>query len=93
VVVEPGRRSLNTAARVRELAADIGIDRVYAVGNKVRGESDWSFMQANSSVPVLGYLSANPELTEADLRGEGVFDVAPRAVEEARAIVAKLEAL
>ncbi len=74
-------------------AKDIGIDQVYVVGNRVRGESDWTFIQAESPVPVLGYLSANPELTEADMRGEGVFDVAPRAVEEVRAIVAKLEAL
>jgi CO dehydrogenase maturation factor len=93
VVVEPGRRSLATAERIRELAADIGINRVYVVGNKVRGESDGSFIQSGSPVPVLGYLSANPELTEADLQGEGVFDAAPRAVEEARAIAAALEAL
>ncbi|MEE8391103.1 MAG: ArsA-related P-loop ATPase [Anaerolineae bacterium] len=93
IVVEPGRRSLATAARVRQLAGDIGIERVYVVGNKVRGESDWAFIQAESPVPTLGYISANPELTEADMRGEGVFDVAPRAVEEVRAIVAKLEAL
>ena len=93
VVVEPGRRSLQTAARVEQLAGDIGINRVYAVGNKVRGESDWDFIQANSLVPALGYLSANPELTEADMQGQGVFDAAPRAVEEVRAIVAALEAL
>jgi CO dehydrogenase maturation factor len=93
VVVEPGRRSLQTAARVEQLANDIGIGRVYAVGNKVRGESDWEFIQADSPVPTLGYLSANPELTEADMRGTGVFDAAPRAVEEVRAIVAALEAL
>ena len=92
-VVEPGRRSLNTAARVRQLAEDIGITQVYVVGNKVRSESDWAFMQAESSVPVLGYLSANPELTEADMRGEGVFDAAPKTVEEVRAIIAALEAL
>jgi len=93
VVVEPGRRSLGTAARVRELAADIGIDRVYAVGNKVRGESDWDFIRSELSVPALGYISANPELTEADMRGEGVFDAAPRAVEEVRAIARALEAM
>jgi len=92
-VVEPGRRSLSTAERVRQLAGDIGISRVYVVGNKVRSESDWAFIQAESPVPVLGYLSANPELTEADLRGEGVFDAAPQAVEEARKIAAALEAL
>jgi CO dehydrogenase maturation factor len=93
VVVEPGQRSLQTAARVEKLAGDIGIKRVYAVGNKVRAEDDWTFIQGNSPVPTLGYLSANPELTEADMRGLGVFDAAPRAVEEARKIVAALEAL
>ncbi len=93
VIVEPGRRSLATAERIRELAADIGINRVYAVGNKVRGESDWAFIQDGSPVPTLGYLSANPELTEADLHGKGIFDAAPKAVEEARAIAAALEAL
>jgi CO dehydrogenase maturation factor len=92
-VVEPGRRSLTTAARVRQLAEDIGIKQVYVVGNKVRGESDWAFIQEKSPVPALGYLSANPELTEADLRGDGVFDAAPKAVEEVRKIVAALEAL
>jgi CO dehydrogenase maturation factor len=92
-VVEPGRRSLQTAARVEELAGDIGITRVYAVGNKVRNETDWTFIQENSPVPTLGYLSANTELTEADMKGLGVFDAAPHAVAEARKIVAALEAL
>jgi CO dehydrogenase maturation factor len=92
-VVEPGRRSLNTAARVRQLAGDIGIKQVYVVGNKVRDESDWAFIQAESPVPSLGYLSANPELTEADMRGEGIFDAAPKTVGEVRTIIAALEAL
>jgi CO dehydrogenase maturation factor len=92
VVLEPGRRSLQTAARVREMAGDIGVTRVFAIGNKVRGESDLEFLKANSAVPVIGHLSANPELTEADMKGLGVFDAAPRTVEEARAIVAALEA-
>ncbi|HEY74168.1 MAG: carbon monoxide dehydrogenase [Chloroflexi bacterium] len=93
VILEPGRRSLDTARRVRQLAGDIGINQVYAVGNKVRGESDWAFLQAESPVPTLGYLSANPELTEADMRGEGIFDAAPQAAEEARKIMEALEAL
>ncbi|RLC61992.1 MAG: carbon monoxide dehydrogenase [Chloroflexi bacterium] len=92
-VVEPGRRSLATAERIQKLAEDIGIRQVYAVGNKVRSESDWAFMRAESPVPALGYLSSNPELMEADIRGEGVFDAAPRSVEEARRIAAALEAL
>lgn len=93
VVLEPGRRSLTTAERVRKLTEDIGIRKVYGVGNKVRGERDWDFLRENSPVPMLGYLSANPELTDADMRGEGIFDAAPKAVEEARAIVAALKSV
>lgn len=93
VVLEPGRRSLTTAARVRDLASDLGIDRVYAVGNKVRNQDDWAYIQAESPVPTLGFLSTNPELTEADMRGVGVYDAAPTAVAEAREIADRLEAL
>ncbi len=93
VVLEPGRRSLTTAERVRELAEDIGISHVYAVGNKVRGERDRAFLQDHSPVPMLGYLSVNYDLTDADMRGEGIFGAAPKAVEEVREIVSQLEAL
>ena len=93
VVIEPGRRSLTTAERVRKLTEDIGISNVYAVGNKVRGESDWAFLQANSPVPMLGYISTNHELTDADMSGEGIFDAAPQTVEEAHKITAALESL
>ena len=93
VVLEPGRRSLTTAERVRELAEDIGISHVYAVGNNVRGERDEVFLREQSPVPVLGCLSRNPELTDADMRGEGIYDAAPRSVQEARELVEALEAL
>ena len=93
VVVEPDQRNIGTAERVRQLAAEIGITRVYAVGNKVRHESDRAFIEAHSPVPVVGHLSANPELTEADLHGQGVFDAAPHTVAEARAIAEALERL
>jgi CO dehydrogenase maturation factor len=93
VVLEPGRRSLTTAQRVRQLAQDIGISHVYAVGNNVRGERDRVFLNEHSPVPILGFLSWNPELTDADMRGEGIYDAAPKSVQEARELVAALEAL
>ena len=40
VVVEPGRRSLQTARQVKELAGDLGIKRVYVVANKVTNDAD-----------------------------------------------------
>jgi len=93
VVLEPGRRSLTTAQRVRQLAQDIGITHVYAVGNKIRDEHDWEFLVEQTPVQALGYLSTNRELRDADMRGQGIYQVAPKTVEEARALVAALEAM
>jgi len=92
VVVEPGRRSLQTAESVRKLAADIGIHQCYVVGSKVRGEADRRFIAENlGDFEVLGYLSFNPEIVEADLSGVGVYDCAPTAVAEASAIKQRLD--
>jgi CO dehydrogenase maturation factor len=43
VVVEPGRRSVETAEHVRELAKDLGLTKVAVVGNKIRGPRMRSF--------------------------------------------------
>ena len=94
IVVEPGRRSLQTAGLIRGLAGDLGIPHLYLVGNKVRGEKDRDFISQNSQRwPVLGFLSADSQVIEADLRGEAVFDVAPRLVEEARGMAQELRSL
>ncbi len=87
VVVEPGRRSIEVARRIRELAGDLHLERLYAVGNKVRSETDRAFIAQASPLPVAGYLSASPAVIEADLKGISVYDAAPQMVEEARARV------
>ena len=43
VVVEPGRRSLETANTIGKLAQDIGLSNIAAVGNKIRTQSDKDF--------------------------------------------------
>jgi len=88
IVVEPGQRSLGTAQTIQRLAADIGVTHCYAVGNKVRGETDRDYIRTMlPGLPVIGFLSANPHAVEADMRGEAIFDAAPDLVEEARQIV------
>ncbi len=91
VVVEPGKRSIEVAERIRELAGDLGLKRLYVVGNKVRSDADRAFIAERSPLPVVGYLSASPAVIEADLRGIAVYEAAPQAVEEALAIVRRLE--
>ena len=94
VVVEPGQRSLRTAQTISRLAADIGIEEIYVVGNKVRSQADRDFI--TESLPafrVIGFLSESPLAIEADRRGVSVFDLDPQMVEEVRAIADGLSGL
>lgn len=92
IVVEPGRRSLGTAQTIQHLAADIGVTRCYAVGNKVRDESDRDYIRRNlPDLSVIGFLSEHPRAVEADMRGEAIFDAVPELVQEARQIAAAFD--
>lgn len=91
VVLEPGRRSVETAQAVRRMAGEIGIRRTLAVGNKVQSPEHHRFLEsALEGLPLLGCLSYDPDLTRADLEGRAVFDSAPKAAAEAREIYARL---
>jgi len=93
-VVEPGQRSLQTARTISRLAADIGIEEVYIVGNKVRSQADRDFItESLSGFRVIGFLSESPLAIEADRRGVSVFDLDPQMVEEAEAIADRLSGL
>ncbi|MEW5735355.1 MAG: AAA family ATPase [Thermodesulfobacteriota bacterium] len=80
VVVEPGRRSIETALHVKELAAQIRLTRLSVVGNKVRGEKDEAFLRENlPGFDILGFLPYDETLIEADLAGKSPFDTASPA--------------
>ena len=75
VVVEPTRRSLGTAAQIKKLANDIGLDNMWLVGNKVRNPDEVSFLEAESpGLPVLGTMPADLGVQEADRLGIAVYD-------------------
>lgn len=75
VVVEPTRRSLGTAAQIKKLANDIGLMRLYLVGNKVRNEEEMAFLESESpGIPLLGCLPADMKVQEADRLGIPVYD-------------------
>ena len=81
VVVEPGRRSIQTAHTIYGLAQDLGIQRVYAVGNRIVDASDEAFIAEQlPEFEILGFLPTDRRAIEADRRGEAVFDLAPELV-------------
>jgi CO dehydrogenase maturation factor len=91
VVVEPGRRSLQTAGAVRRLAADLGIHKVYIVANKIRNEHDQAFiLQHLPGDEVLGFMPFSEKAIAADMQGQAVFDADATLVAVAQQIRAKL---
>jgi CO dehydrogenase maturation factor len=75
VVVEPGARSIQAAKMIRDLAADIGLDKLAVVANKVRGPEDQKAIEAAlEGFSVLGFLPYDPALVEADLAGRLAYD-------------------
>lgn len=78
VVVEPTRRSLGTARQIRKLANDIGLQRLYLVGNKVRNDDEAKFLETESKdIPLIGFLPADLKVQEADRLGIPVYDHVP----------------
>jgi len=92
VVVEPTRRSLGTAAQIKKLAADIGLRRLWLVGNKVRSGDEADFVRAETpGLPVLGILPADLAVQEADRLGIAVYDYVPALRQAAEKIAQALE--
>ena len=87
VVVEPGRRSIETARRIKKLAEEIGLHNIAAVGSKVRSQSEREFL--TSSLPdfeFLGFIPYDQAIVDADLADRPLFEASPRVVDEVRNI-------
>ena len=92
VVVEPGKRSIQTAFQVKKLAGDLGIKTVYAVGNKVMNETHREFLKKElNGIPLLGFISYNDKLIELDLKGEAAFSNNEQLLSEVSKIITKLK--
>ncbi len=91
IVVEPGRRSIETAQTIDKLARDLGVDNLAVVGNKIHQEQDKEFIK--SSLPgmeVLGFISYDSAINEADLANRPLFTASPQTTREIRDIYTKL---
>ncbi len=91
VVAEPTRRSLGTAAQIKKLANDIGLTRLWLVGNKVRNEDELKFLKSETpGLPLLGYMPADLGVQEADRLGLPVYDHVPLLKDAVREIAEEL---
>jgi CO dehydrogenase maturation factor len=91
VVVEPGRRSIDTAAHIRKLAGEIGLKHIAVVGNKVRSDTDETFLKTHlNDFEFLGFLPYDEALIEADLNGISPFDVDSPSKAQVKSMISKL---
>jgi CO dehydrogenase maturation factor len=91
VVLEPGKRSLETAAKIRELAEDIRLLKLGAVGNKIRGPEDEAFLEKNvKGIPLLGFLPYRDSIIRADMDARPPFEGSEDLVELADQIIEKI---
>lgn len=98
VVVEPGRRSIETALRIKALAEDIGVNNVAVVGNKIRSESERTFI--TSSLPnfqFIGFIPFDQAIVDADLANHSILAASQLVVSEVtkifQALLANKEAV
>lgn len=91
IVLEPDLVGTETARRIRKLAGEIGLRRIYAVGNKVRGPEDAEFIKQHlDGIELLTLLPDSPAAREAARSGTPVQD--SELTLQARTILQTLQA-
>jgi len=92
VVVEPGQRSIGTARQIKKLGEDLKIKRIMIVGSKVGSDEDRRIIEENlSDFPILGHMSYNPKILQADREGRSPYDIDEKIKEEVKGIITELE--
>ncbi|MGQ9546143.1 MAG: ATP-binding protein [Dehalococcoidia bacterium] len=91
IVVEPGKGSIETAYRIRELARDIGLESIAAVANKIRSQQDKDFLiSAMPDFEFVGFIPYDQSVIEAGLGGLPLINCNPQVVNGVRDIAARL---
>ncbi|OGO00306.1 MAG: carbon monoxide dehydrogenase [Chloroflexi bacterium RBG_13_52_12] len=91
IVVEPGRRSLETAETIIKLAQDLGLRNIAVVGNKIRNEADKDFIKSNlPGIEILGFIYYDPAINDADHANLSLFSASPQTAKEVKGIYDKL---
>jgi len=68
VMVEPNQRSIETAFRVKELAADLGVDDIRVVANKIRNPEERRFIEENiTSLEIIGHIPWDEQIIKSGM--------------------------
>jgi len=74
------------------LGEDLKIKNTMIVGNKVNSDEDKRLIEEQlSDFPVLGHMSFNPKVLQADREGKSPYDIDEKIKEEVETILKELE--
>ncbi len=91
VVVEPGKRSMDTAEKIGCLAADIGLNAISLIGNKVRSAQDRDYISgAAHGREVIGFIPFDESFLRADLERRAAWEAGPCYEQVVRQLAEKL---
>jgi len=92
IVVEPGRRSVETAFRIKGMADELGLTRLCAVGNKVRSGDDEALLRdAVGGIPFAGFIPYDVRVREAEIAGRTVVGASPEIDRAAMRLAQQLQ--
>lgn len=92
VVVEPGARSIQTYEKIQKLAEDIGVLRIFVVGNKIRNQIDKDFILNSVGIEsCLGFISYSQDVVNSDRVNQSPYTEGNSIVQEIKAIKMELE--
>jgi CO dehydrogenase maturation factor len=87
VVVEPGKKSIETAERINNLARDIGISKIVAAGNKIRNAEDKEFLTSSlRGFEFLGFIPYDTAIIDAEISNALTLDASKKVIEAVREI-------
>ncbi|MFQ5976452.1 MAG: carbon monoxide dehydrogenase, partial [Candidatus Hydrothermarchaeales archaeon] len=73
VIVEPSLKAIEAANRIYDLSLEMGIQRIYAVGNKVNSEKQIEYIKNKLKFEPLGFIPFDEAVIEADMQDTTIW--------------------
>ncbi|HUX97915.1 MAG TPA: P-loop NTPase [Candidatus Deferrimicrobium sp.] len=83
IIIEPGRRSSDLAERIKDLALELKVPRLFIIGNKIATSDEEEFVEniaKSMEVELIGKIPYDNNLRAADLSGKAPIDFAPESI-------------
>ncbi|NLP37772.1 MAG: AAA family ATPase [Firmicutes bacterium] len=90
-VVEPGERSIQTFARVKKLASDLGVNKVMVIANKITDADDEAYVEKQVGTEnLLGFIYYDKQISLSDRENTSAYEASPVLKDSINQIVEKL---